>query len=282
MLKKFVFGVVIVFAAVTPARSVTLLGVDIDNNLISFDSSSPGMTMSSVAISGIGGASVLSMDMRVLDNKLYALTDDKRIFTVDQLTGAATLFANVSSITGSQFAFDFNPTNHNLRLVGNDNSNYVFNMVTNALISAPSVAYGFGGPTSQRIAAAAYLNNDLSGSTGTTLYVLDSLNDVLATQNAATGILTVIGALGADFSSRASFDIFTDGTGNMPFAHSGNKLYSIDLNSGLASAIGNTDRTLFALTAVTAVPEPSEWLMMTFGLGVVGLIGARKRKVKQA
>jgi hypothetical protein len=218
------------------------------------------------------------MDVRILDNTLYILTDDKQIFTVDQSTGAANLFATLPTLTGSQFGFDFNPTNNNLRIVSNDNSSYAYNMASNALVPGANVAYGFGGPSNQNIVGSAYLNNDLSASTGTVLYAIDSLNDLLATHNAATGTLTAVGALGVDFTSRASFDIFTVGVNNTAFAYSGNTLYTLNLLTGAATTIGNTDRTLFGLTAVSPVPEPSTWLTMMFGLWLVGLMGARHRR----
>lgn len=209
---------------------------------------------------------------------LYALTDDKRLFTINRGTGMASLFANVATLTGSQFAFDFNPANANLRIVSNDSTNYVYNFATNALVPGTNVAYTPGGPTSQNIAAAGYLNNDNDSSTATTLFVIDSLNDLLATQNPATGVLTQIGSLGADFQTRSSFDIFTSGSTNSAFGYTGNTLYSINLTSGAATSIGNTDRPLFALTAAAPVPEPATWLSMIVGFGLVGSF-LRKRRL---
>jgi hypothetical protein len=278
MLKNFFWIFALSISTATAVPAAELLGVDVNNNLIRIDSSSPGTTLSSVAISGIGGSSVLAMDVRILDNTLYILTDDKQIFTVDQSTGAANLFATLPTLTGSQFGFDFNPTNNNLRIVSNDNSSYAYNMASNALVPGANVAYGFGGPSNQNIVGSAYLNNDLSASTGTVLYAIDSQNDLLATHNAATGLLTAIGALGVDFTSRASFDILTVGVNNTAFAYSGNTLYTLNLLTGAATTIGNTDRTLFGLTAVSPVPEPSTWLTMMFGLWLVGLMGARQRR----
>jgi hypothetical protein len=273
MLRNLTIGCAAALIAATvsvPAQAVTLFGVDVNNNLISFDSAAPGATVSSIAISGIAGASVLAMDIRVADGMLYALTDDKRLYTVNRGSGAASLFANLSALTGTQFAFDFNPANTNLRIVSNDSSNYVYNFATNTLMLGTNVAYASGGPASQVIAAAAYLNNDNDSSTATTLYVIDSANDLLATQNPATGVLTQVGALGVDFQTRSSFDIFTSGAANSAFGYNGNTLYSINLTSGAATSLGNTDRPLFALTTTAPVPEPATWLSMIVGFGVIG------------
>jgi Domain of unknown function (DUF4394)/PEP-CTERM motif len=93
---------------------------------------------------------------------------------------------------------------------------------------------------------------------------VDSRNDVLATQNAATGVLTTIGSTGLNLGARTSFDIANNGA---TFALSGNTLYSVNLATGAFTSIGNTDRTLFALTA--AVPEPATWGLMILGFGIV-------------
>jgi Domain of unknown function (DUF4394)/PEP-CTERM motif len=256
--------------ATMPAQAVTLYGVDEVNNLVSFDSANPGATLSSVAISGIGGSSVLGIDVRVRDGLLYALTDTNQLFTVDPSTGASSLVSNLA-LTGTNFAMDFNPTNANLRIVSNDNSNYVYSFSTSTLIPGANVAYGAGGPAGDPdIVAAAYANNDNSPLTGTVLYVLDSRNDTLAQQNAATGILTPVGSLGVDIGARTSFDI--TGEGNEAFVQSGSRLYTINLVTGQMTAIGNTDRALFGLTAAAPVPEPGTWASLLLGLAGLGAV----------
>lgn len=276
-MKKILLGLATVAATVAPAHAVTLYGVDEVNNLIRFDSSRPGVVQRSVAITGLGGSSVLGLDFRVRDGLLYALTDNNRVYTVNYNTGAAKLLTPVS-LTGSNFAFDFNPTNTNLRIVSNDNSNYVlrFNPAPLTLVPGINVAYAAGttGLGDPDIIAAGYTFNDNNPATGTTLFVLDSANDILATQNAATGVLTAVGSLGVNIGARTSFDI--SGANNNAFVQAGNTLYRINLTTGLLSSIGNTDRTLFGLTA--AVPEPSTWAMMMIGFGAVGAAARSSRR----
>jgi hypothetical protein len=275
---KFLLSCGVAAAVLTtlPAQAVTLYGVDEVNNLISFDSANPGATLASVPISGIAGSSVLSIDVRVRDGLLYALTDDNRLFTVDPVSGASSLVAALA-LTGTNFAMDFNPTNANLRIVSNDNTNYVYNFTTMALVPGLNVAYGAGGPAGDPdIVAAGYANNDNDVGTGTVLYVLDSRNDVLATQNAATGVLTQIGALGVNIGARTSFDI--TGTGNQAFVQSGATLYTVNLTTGALTVVGNTDRPLFGLTAAAPVPEPSTWASLLLGLVAVGAATRSRRR----
>jgi Domain of unknown function (DUF4394)/PEP-CTERM motif len=256
------------------AQATTLMGVDEVNNLISFDSAAPGTTLSSVAITGLGGSSILAIDLRVRTGVMYALTDDKGLYSVNTSTGAATL-VNTLAITGSNFAMDFNPTNANLRIVSNDNSNYVYSFVTNALVTGLNVAYGVASPglADPDIVSAAYTFNDNDLATGTTLYVLDSRNDLLATQNAATGVLTNVGLLGVNIGARTSFDI--TGTGNLSFVQAGSTLYTINLATGAMTVLGNTDRALFGLTA--AVPEPATWASLMLGLAGMGALMRARR-----
>jgi Domain of unknown function (DUF4394)/PEP-CTERM motif len=280
-MKKLVLGCSAAAALlfVVSAQAATLYGVDEVNNLVTFDSATPGATLSSVAITGIGGSSVLGIDLRVLDGQLYALTDTNQLYTVNPGTGAASLFATGLALTGTNFAVDFNPTNNNLRIVSNDNTNYVYNFTTMSLVPGINVAYGPGSPglADPDIVGAGYLNNDTSAATGTVLYVLDSRNDVLATQNAATGLLTAIGSLGVNIGARTSFDI--TGVGNDAFVQSGATLYSINLTTGAMTAIGNTDRALFGLTAAAPVPEPGTWASLMLGLAGMGAVmRARQRR----
>jgi hypothetical protein len=279
MVKKILVGLLAAAATIAPAHAVKLYGVTETNQLLSFDSATPGTVSSSVAITGVSGSSILALDIRVRDGQLYALTDDFKIFRVNKASGVASLFANVA-ITGSNFAFDFNPTNANLRIVSNNDTNYVYNFVTNTLVPGPNVAYG-AGPlfgAAKDITGAAYLFNDNNLGTGTTLYVLDSLNDVLSTLNTGTGTLTRVGGLGLDVGARGSFDIVTRGVTNSAFVANSGKLYSANLTTGALSLIGNTSETLFGLTG--GVPEPAAWGMMILGFGVVGAAARRRRSAR--
>jgi Domain of unknown function (DUF4394)/PEP-CTERM motif len=276
-MKKILIGLTAAVMAVAPAQAVTLYGVDEVNNLVRFDSRTPGVTQSSVAIQGLGGSSLLGIDFRVRDGFLYGLTDNNRVFRINYNTGATSLVSSVA-LTGSNFAFDFNPTNTNLRIVSNDNSNYVlrFNPAPITLVPGINVAYAAGttGVIDPDIVSAGYTNNDNLAGTGTTLFVLDSANDILATQNAATGVLTRVGALGINIGARTSFDI--SGSANNTFVQAGNTLYNINLSTGALSAIGTTDRVLFGLSA--AVPEPATWAMMVIGFGAVGAAARSSRR----
>ena len=276
-MKKLLIGLTAAVMAVAPAHAVTLYGVDEVNNLIRFDSRTPGVVQRSVAISGLGGSSILGIDFRTRDGFLYGLNDNRSLFRINPNTGASSLVLSNLAISGSNFAFDFNPTNTNLRIVSNDNTNYFvrFNAPPIALVQQSNAAYAAGsGLFDPDIVAAGYTFNDNNPATGTTLFVIDSANDVLATLNVATGALTRVGALGVNLGARTSFDI--TGGRNIGFVQNGNTLYNINLSTGALTSIGRTDRTLFALSA--AVPEPATWAMMLIGFGAIGAAARSSRR----
>lgn len=280
MIKKLMFGFAAAALTTVPAHAVTIYGVDEINNLITFDSNNPGVTLSSVAISGLADdSSLLAIDFRVRDGKLYGLGGDKNIYVINKNTGVSTLFATTGNLlTGSNFGFDFNPTNGNLRIISNDGSNYAYNFGTNMLGNSPFVRYSPMGSPATNVAGAAYINNENNPATGTTLYVLDTTNpDMLNTLNIASGLMTPVGPSGVNLGLRTSFDIFTTAGGtNVAFAQNTNKLYSVNLATGGFTNLGTIDRSIFAMAV--AVPEPATWAMMLFGFGGVGVAVRTRRR----
>jgi Domain of unknown function (DUF4394)/Putative Ig domain/RTX calcium-binding nonapeptide repeat (4 copies) len=222
----------------------SLYSISGGNTLIAVDSATPSVTQSNVAISGLNGAVIVGLDQRISTGVMYVITDDLRLLTLDLATGG-TMFVTNLALTGTAFAVDFNPTNNHLRVVSNNNTNYVYNFTTNALVLGSNVAYGAGDPlfgSDTNITSAAYTNNDNDAETGTTLYVIDSRNNVLATQNAATGVLTRVGALtlngnAFDVGAEASFDIVTAGIVNTAYLHNGGSLYTVDLATGALTLV---------------------------------------------
>jgi hypothetical protein len=96
-------------------------------------------------------------------------------------------------------------------------------------------------PGTPAISAAAYTNNQ-AGSTTTVLYVIDPSTDKLYTfASPNNGIMTEVGALGINVDGNNGFDI--SGTDNKAYAllsvGSATKLYSINLSTGAATAVGD-------------------------------------------
>ena len=263
------------------AQAATIYGVDENNNLVTFDSSSPSSFSSSTKITGLNN-SILAIDFRPLNGALYGLGADKTVYTIDTATGIATAVGGALGLSGAEFAFDFNPTIDRLRIVGNSNENYVFDPNSGALTTATPVAYAAGDVNAgldADITGGAYTSSTFGAAGSTTqLYGIDTARDVLVRQANNTGVLQTVGATGVDLGSRTSFDI----AGTDAFAFNGSTLYRVDLTSGAFSQVGNTSRALFGI-AISPVPEPATWGMMLLGFGMVaGAARYRRRSTTAA
>lgn len=96
------------------------------------------------------------------------------------------------------------------------------------------------------VTGSAYTNNDLSATTGTTLYALDTNLDQVALQSPPNdGTLAATGKLGLDAGTDTGFDIYSSARGGVQalasLATSGGKssLYSVDLPTGKATLRGD-------------------------------------------
>ena len=210
------------------------------NNLMSFHLSTPG-TATSVAITGLqSGENIHAIDIRPADGKLFALGSSSRLYTINTSTGAATVVgagAFTPAIGGSSFGFDFNPMVDRIRVISNTRQNLRLHPET-GIVAGLDTDINPGSPT---ISTAAYTNN-YPGSTTTLLYNIDHSTDKLYKQDLPnTGTLTEVGPLGIDVDGNNGFDI--TGNDNKAYAlltvGSTTKLYSINLATGAATAIGN-------------------------------------------
>lgn len=276
-MKTAMMAAALLAAISTDASAATIFGVDENNMLVTFDSSSPQTFLSSIQITG-ASSSFEALDFRPLNNVLYGLTANRVVHTINTLTGVATAVSGPLALEGSVFGFDFNPTIDRVRIVSNTENNYVFNPNDGSLTSATGLAYAAGDVNAGQnpgVAAAAYTTSTF-GAAGTTtqLYVLDTDRDVIARQNNNGGVLNTVGSTGVNLGSRTSFDI----AGDDAFAFNGSTLYRANLGTGQLTSLGQTERSLFGI-AIQAVPEPSTWGMMILGFGVVGYSMRRRRAV---
>jgi len=252
-------------ACSTNAFAIPFYAANASGTLSRFDTVAPASAPSStLAITGIGlGETLIGIDIRPLDQKLYAITRDGgnngRLYSVDFATAAATLVAPLSadpidltvpytSLSGStRFGMAFNPTVDRIRLVGDNGQNYRVNPSTGLVITDNDL-----NPGTPHVIAVAYTNS-FTGSTATSLYDIDTTTDALNLQNPPNnGTLTQVGAgLGVNMVDLVGFDITTLGTTNYAYATalvgSSINLYSIDLVAGTATPLGNVNGNFQAI-----------------------------------
>jgi hypothetical protein len=76
------------FGGLMKVNAITLYGVTTTNQLVRFDSATPGTVVAVGAITGIqGGETILGIDFRPATGQLYALGSTSRLYTIDTATG---------------------------------------------------------------------------------------------------------------------------------------------------------------------------------------------------
>ena len=201
----------------------TIAALTANQQLLRFDSSRPGEILGQTTITGLQtGETILGIDVRPATSELYGLGSTGRLYVINAVTGSATQRAVLTadptdvtdpftSLTGTNFAIDFNPVPDRLRIVSDGDQNLRVNPVTGAVITDGTLAYAVGDANAGAnpdIADIAYANN-VAGATSTTLYDIDRTLGVYATQNPPnSGTLNTAGTR----IRSAGFDIGPDGT----------------------------------------------------------------------
>ncbi len=251
----------------TPVAAYTLAGVGLGTaNLLSFDTVSPTVTVSTTITGLTAGETLVGMDIRPQNGQLYALGVNAAgagtLYNISTRTGVATIIGAAASVTptapmpnpataGSGFGFDFNPLVDRIRIVTSAGQSFVIDQNTGLVVAnAPTIN---GGTTTAH--GTSYTNNQ-ANATATTQYTIDAASDSLYLQNPATSATTLVGAItvgGAtlNFTEINGFDIPTGinvtTSGNPVTAGSATanltvggvaRLYSIDLTTGAATLLG--------------------------------------------
>jgi Domain of unknown function (DUF4394)/PEP-CTERM motif len=280
-------GIAMLALAGTAAQAANLVGLTSSNELARIDTSNiAGATR--VPITGLAaGDRFVGIDLRPGDNKIYGITLSNNIYTLNELTGAASFVVALSTpIVNATLGYgiDFNPVADfsgatSLRFVSSAGNNYAINANTGVVGNLTgTIAAGFS--------AVAYSNsNPLPAAIppSTSLYYIDSTNDTLSVASSAfnTPTITTVGSLGIDVLRANGFEILGNG---MAFAalnvDAGTSLttgiYGINLGSGAASLLGTFNGTLSGLT-VSAVPEPGSYALLCAGLLAVGFVAQRRK-----
>ena len=235
------------------------------------------------------GLPLVGMDYRPATGVLYALgynnAGQAQVYTVDPTTGIATAvapqFALALGGATDRIGFDFNPAADRIRVVSTTGANVRLNPITGGLaVIDTNLTYAAGDAnvgTTPRVGSGAYTNS-VSGALplNTLLYDLDELNNgntssgFLTTQNPPnSGVLNTVGPLmlGAFTVGLArgfDLDIYFNPTTGQNVAYleevnvnGGSNLYTLNLETGLASIVGNTvpASSNFEIRDIAAVPS---------------------------
>lgn len=286
------------------AGGTPVIGLDATGNLVRFNSATPG-TVTTTAITGLtAGETLVGIDFRPATGQLFGLAvnataNTGTVVLLDPQTGAATPIGTPGSVAlvdasgnpvdlpASGYGFDFNPTVDRIRVVTSTGLNFRLNPNTGAPVDGDNgQAAGSvtgtnpdgpisGGTTS--VDATAYTNSfaQVTGSTATTQYTLDSASNRLFIQNPPNAgpqtsplPITLNGAP-LDFTAVNGFDIPSGvrvATSNSPASGQGlaaltvggtTGLYKINLGTGAATFVGAIGAGTTGLSGLTVADAPA-------------------------
>jgi hypothetical protein len=241
-------------------RSLQVVGLTTDGRLVRFDADRPGRTRGIGKVKGLtGDQSLVGVDYRVQDGKLYGVGNAGGIYTLSTGDAAATKVGQLTvALSGNSFGVDFNPAANRLRVVSDTGQNLRHNLddatATTPPLAGATVMDGTltvppATTPAMGVAGAAYTNNDLDPNTATTLFDLDTAADQLVVQSPANaGALAPTGKLLVDAGPVAGFDIYSRTSLGATQANLGlatvsvlgrTSLHQVNLLTGRATRIGS-------------------------------------------
>lgn len=241
---------------VPKAEAITCYALDDANQLLSFDSNTPG-TASTAAITGLpAGYTLVGIDFRVTTQKtgaanpgvgsLWAIGTNGtnfRLFVINRTTGAATAIGgNLAGLTdggaGDEgWGFGFDPATDRIRFIGFIR-NYSIDPNTLAVQADPAPVVQ--GDEFHNMNGAAYTTASFGGSSQ--FYnVDDNIHALLTSSNlSASGTLTPVGSgLGFNNTTPNGLDIYGDFTLWAGQPGGTTALFNVNRLTGAASPIGN-------------------------------------------
>lgn len=231
------------FAAGTlPAHAQTGVALSGDNTLVVIDLAKATATKT-MTVSGAGR--LLGIDVRPSNKKLYGVTVDGTVVTIDVESGKASKVAKLGTMLPGNPTWaivDFNPAADKLRFMGTDGTNLRADVDTGKVIKDGSLAFEKGDMhhgEKPAIVAAAYTNS-FGKPKKTAMYDIDSTIVALIRQTKPNdGTLKAVGKLGIGKAQSYAFDVQTTSDGqNTAWLVADNTIYKVDIATGKATMVG--------------------------------------------
>lgn len=234
-------ALVVTTAIGAPAASAATLAALQDGKTIVWIDSEKKMVTGSVNLDG--GASLIGFDVRPADGKLYGVTPDGAIVTVDAKTGKWEKKSQLSETLakGGMYSVDFNPAADRLRIISESGMSLRVNVDDGKATVDGQLKYADSDKNmgkTPKVQAVGYTNS-VAGTKETTLFDIDIANSMLLRQAPPNdGTLNTVGALGVKLDGPVAFDIWYNGTTNAAWLLAGGALHSVDLTTGAAKSAG--------------------------------------------
>jgi len=241
----------------THTTNLRVFGVTQSDVLVRFPAAYPAALNRVGPVTGLAaGETLIGIDFRVQDGLLYGVGDAGNIYTITRRTAVATEVSELTvPLSGEEFGVDFNPAADALRIISDDTQNLRHSFPTDTTtvdtpLTNPPVPPATTPTPATGVTMAAYTNNDLDTTTGTTLFDVDTDLDRIAIQAPANnGTLNPTGGIGVDAQARGDIDVYSglndDGRtdANVFFATikipgEAHKLYRLAPLTGLLTEVG--------------------------------------------
>ncbi len=233
---------VLLAAAATTAADAATLAALVDGKSIAWIDSDQKKVTGMVTLDG--GASVVGIDVRPSDGKLYGVTADGVIVTIDAKSGKWEKKSQLSEKlpAGATISIDFNPAADRMRIIASTGMSLRVNVDDGKAVVDGSLKYAETDPNKGKtpnVTAAGY-SNSFAGTKETALYDVDAASGMLLKQAPPNdGIVSGIGKLGVALDGPVAFDIWSDGKGaNVGWLLAGGNLHTVDLATGAAKTAG--------------------------------------------
>jgi Domain of unknown function (DUF4394)/Calx-beta domain len=255
-----------------PAPSARLTALTTTNELVSFDTGSPGTVSAALPISGLAaGEALVGIDRRPATGRLYALSNQSRLYLIDESTGAASQVGSgqfAPPLTGLGWGFDFSPTADRIRVISRGGGqNLRINPDTAEVVVDAQTVYAAGDQFQAQTvggAALAYANN-VPAAPSTTPYGYDYTKDVLfrlgspggSPVSPNSGIAYSIGSrtIVAQNAENVGLDIAPDGNAWALIRDSGvTRLNRFDLATGVPALVGTVGNGNDTIRDIAALP----------------------------
>ena len=268
--------------AIVPTGN-TILALDKKGRLSVFDTNLPGVAAQVSRINGLARKEkIVAIDGRPANSVIYGFSNQSRLYSIDPLSGLATAVGGQTAFTLDRKGvvdMDFNPLADAVRVVNSRGENIRINVTTGQIVDTDEVLDGVqvDGPlvyastdanalSNPNVTGIAYSNSSFNDpTTATTLYAIDTKQDVLTTIGTVdgttspnTGQMNTVGSLGFDAKDPATFDITSDSSSNIGYAAFNAKgekfsLYTVDLLTGGATMIGRLGKGITPIS-ITVLP----------------------------
>ena len=262
-------AVALAVASGITANAEVVYGVsDQLDELVSFDSASPGTLLSAHSITGLQtGEEIRGIDW--VGATLYGLGDQSHLYAINPNTGAATMVGTGAfSPILNGIDFGFNAGSSQLYVSSDLGQNLTINPITGAATAGPNY-------TGASIDAMAY---DYSNGG---FYGISADTHDLYDMNPATGGTSLIGPTGVDFADRIGFDIspITDNAYFSGTVAGQTEFFDVNLSTGALSLVGDVGtpgELSSGLDSIAVVPEPATVALSAIGGLMLGLFRRKK------